>query len=248
MFPVVGLSLIFSIAMCVHVVRTGQAYWWIFIILMIPWLGALVYLVAVVLPGMTGGPTARRWGQSAMTAIDPGREYRDAKAASDDTPTVHNQMRLARAAAALGRHEEAQSLYGKAAQGVHADDPALLLGRAQSLIELDRYAEALDLLTKLERDADAGRAPWIDLALARAYQGLGRAGDADRAYQSAAGRVPGLEGLARYVAFLAQSGRVAEARQSLTEIDRRLTGANPAFRGEGRRWRDLAARAVAEAR
>jgi hypothetical protein len=149
MFPVFGLSLLFSLALCVHVVRTGQAYWWLFIILMLQPLGGIVYLVAIVLPGMAGAPTVRRFGQGAIEAIDPGREYREAKAACDDTPTVHNQMRLAKAAAELGRHDEAEQLYGRAATGVHADDPTLLLGRAVSLIELGRHAEALVLLEAL---------------------------------------------------------------------------------------------------
>jgi hypothetical protein len=243
-----GLSLLFSIALCVHAVRTGQSYYWLMIILVLQPIGGLVYLVAVVLPSMAGGPTARRLGQGALEAMDPGREYREAKAACDATLTVHNQMRLAKAAAALGQHDEAQALYGQAARGVHADDPALLLGRAQSLIELGRYGEALVLLETLEREADAGRAPWIDLALARAYQALGRTAEADAAYQSAAGRVPGMEGLARYTAFLAQTGRLDEARQSLAEIDRRLAGTNRVFRKEGRYWRDLAAKAVSAGR
>jgi hypothetical protein len=232
----------------VHVVRTNQPMFWLMIILMLQPLGGLVYLAAIVLPSMAGGRTARRLGQGAREVMDPTREYRDAQKACEDALTVHNQMRLAKAAAALGRHEEAQTVYGQATQGVHAGDPALLLGRAESLIELGRHDEALGLLATLEREADAGRAPWIDLALGRALEGLGRSSEADAAYRSAAGRVPGLEGLARYAAFQARSGRIDEARQSLVEIDRRLAGANPVFRKEGRHWRDLAARAVGAAR
>jgi hypothetical protein len=247
MIPVFGLSLVFSVALCVHAVRTGQSMYWLMIILLLQPLGGLVYLIAIVLPGLAGGPAARRLGQGARAALDPNREYREAKAACDDTPTVHNLMRLARAAAAQGRHDEAEQLYGRAATGIHADDPALLLGRAVSLIELGRHAEALGLLETLRRD-DAGHAPALALALGRAHEGLGRTSEADSAYQWAAGRLPGLEGLARYAAFLAHSGRTREASANLAEIDRRLAAANPAFRREGRAWRDLAARAVSEAR
>ncbi|MEP6966472.1 MAG: hypothetical protein ABI906_00180 [Pseudomonadota bacterium] len=102
MLPVLGVSLLFSIALCVHVVRTGQAMYWLWIILAIPWLGGIVYLVAVVLPSLAGGPTARRLSQGARETLDPEREYRRAKAACDDTPTVHNRMRLAKAAAPWG--------------------------------------------------------------------------------------------------------------------------------------------------
>jgi len=248
MIPVFGLSLVFSVALCVHAVRTGQSMYWLMIILLLQPLGGLVYLIAIVLPGMAGGPTARRLGQEARAALDPTREYREAKAACDDTPTVHNLMRLAKAAAAQGRHDEAEALYARAATGIHAEDPTLLLGRAVSLIELGRHAEALSLLDALGRDADAGRTPATALALGRAYEGLGRTSEAETAYQWAAGRLPGLEGLARYAAFLAHCGRAQEATETLAEIDRRLAGANPAFRGEGRAWRDLAARAVSEGR
>ena len=244
MLPVFGLSLLFSIALCVHVVRTGQQIYWLMIILMIPWLGGIVYLVAVVLPGVTGSTTTRRAMQSARETLDPTREYREARAATEDSPTVHNQMRLAKAAAAMGRHEEAERLFAQAATGIHADDPVLLLGRATALIEMGRYAQALDILDRLGLDADHGRSPQTALALGRAYEGLGRATEADTAYQWAAGRLPGLEGLGRYAAFLARAGRIDEARMAVTEMDRRLAKAVPQFRKEGRVWRDLAARAL----
>ena len=242
MFPILGPSLILSIILCVHVVRTNQPMYWLWIILVIPWLGAIIYLIAVVLPGLAGGPAARGVSRVARDALDPNREYRTAKAACDDIPTVQNQMRLAKAAASLGRHAEAEALFGQAAQGIHAQDPILLLGRATALIELGRSDEALPLLETMNPES---RTPAADLALARAYEALARIREADGAYQLAAGRLPGLEGLGRYAAFLARHGRADEAREAVVEMDRRIAGANPQFRTEGRAWRDLAARALA---
>jgi hypothetical protein len=244
MLPLLGLSLLLSIALCVHVVRTGGQMYWLWIILMFQPLGGLVYFIAVVLPELFRGPTARRIGASAREALDPMREYREAKLQCDDTPTVRNRMRLAHAAAALGRHAEAEALYGESLHGVHADDPALLLGRANALLELNRPAEALEMLDQLGRDEGRGRTPAAALALGRAYDALGRTAEADRALEWAAERLPGFEGIARYAAFMARNGRAAEAREMLAEIDRRMTKLKPAFRKEARTWRDLAAQAL----
>jgi len=245
MLPIFGLSLIFSVLLCVHAVRTGQPMYWLWIILAFPWVGALIYAAAVLGPELIGGPTARRLGQGARQALDPTREHRAAQIACDEAPTVANQMRLARAAAALGRHDQAETLYGQAAQGIHAEDPTLLLGRAVALIELGRFSEALGLLDILGRDTDKGRTPAAALALGRTYEGLGRMAEAESAYQWAVERLPGLEALGRYAAFMARTDRRDDAREAVAEMDRRIAKANPQFRREGRAWRDLAAQALA---
>ena len=246
-FGLPGLLVIggFLIWMCIHVVRSGQQIFWIWIILVVfPPVGALVYFFAIVLPEIIRGPTARKVGRAARDTLDPTRNYRDAKAAHELTPTVHNQMRLAAAAAELGRHEEAEALYAQAAHGVHADDPALLLGRAKALIELNRPAAGLELLQRLSADGKEGQTPQAVLTFARAYEALGRMDEAARSYDWAAPRLPGLEGVARQSAFLARTGRKAEAAEALAEIDRRLDRANPHFQREGRAWRDFAAEAI----
>ena len=247
-FGLPGLLVIggFLIWMCIHVVRSGRELFWIWIILVVfPPIGALVYFFAIVLPEIVRGPTARRVGRVARESLDPTRGYRDAKAAHELAPTVHNQMRLAAAAAELGRHEEAEALYAQAAQGVHADDPALLLGRAKALVELNRAAEGLALLQRLSAEGKEGQTPQAVLTFARAYEALGRMDEAARSYEWAAPRLPWLEGVARQAAFLARTGRKGEAAEALTEIDRRLDRANPHFQKEGRAWRDFAAEAIA---
>ena len=218
--------------------------YWMFILLAFPGIGSLIYILTSLLPDLMGGATGRRLGQAAQQALDPEREYRAARAAVDDSPTVGARMRMGAAAMTLGRFEEAEQLYGEALVGVHADDPTLLLGRARALIELDRPAEALVLLDRLGEQGDIGRTPVAALSMARAYHALGRTTEADSAYQWAAGRLPGLEGLARYTAFLAETGRRNEAQEAMTEIEKRLAKTTAHFRREARVWRDLAAEAL----
>ena len=243
-FSFFGLSLLVSILLCVHVVRARQNMIWLWVILMIQPFGALIYLAAVIVPEMLGGRAARRVGAAARRNLDPGRAYRAAKADHDASPTVGHALHLAAAAMALGRHGEAEALYRDAARGVHADDPALLLGRANALLELGRFAEALPVLERLGENLDHGGTPQAALAMGRVYEGLGRDAEADSAYDWAAGRLPGLEAYGRYAAFLARTGRRAEARDALAEIDSRIQSADPYFRREARAWRDLAAAAL----
>jgi hypothetical protein len=246
MFGLIGLSLVFSILLCVHVVRTGREMYWLFIILAFQPLGGVVYAIVNVLPDVFGGTTARRLQTAARETLDPTREYREAKIACDDAPTVRNQSRLAAAAMALGKPDEAERLYAAAAQGIHAEDPALLLGRANALLDLNRFAEALEVLEKLGKNEADGRTPTAAMALGRAYEGLGRVSEADTALQWAAERIPGFEGMARYTAFMARHGRKAEAEDALADMDKRIARLNATFRKEARHWRELAAKAVAE--
>lgn len=239
-----GLSLVFSGLMCWHAVRSGQQLYWLFIILAFQPLGGIVYGAIYVLPEIFGGTTARRIGQAATKALDPEREYRTAKALVDDSPTVGNQMRMASAAEGLGRHAEAERLYAEAAQGIHAEDPTLLLGRARALVELERFEESLPLFDKLGELGEAGRTPQAALLMGRTYEALGRTAEADTAYGWAAGRMPGMEGLARYAAFLAGIGRRAEAEEALAELEKRAKRSTGQFRAEAKAWRDYAAQAL----
>ena len=234
-----------SILCGVHVVRTRQETYWIWLLVIAPGLGPLIYFFAVIAPEMFGGRTARRVGSAAARAMDPQREYRLAKQALEDTPTIGNRARIADAALALGRAEEAEPLYRDALVGQFADDPAILMGHTRALLELGRYQEALAQVERLH--AQNSNDPEIALAYARAYEGLDRLDDADAPYRFAADRIPGLEGAARYVAFMAKAGRLADARTGLDELNRRLPKIPAHFRAEARRWRDYAAQAVASA-
>lgn len=233
-----------AILMCWHAVRTGQNTYWLMILLAFPGLGALVYGIIILAPDLLGGSAARRMGDEAKRKLDPTRGYREAKEAVDDSPTVGNQMRLAHAAFDLERYEEAERLFAAAASGIHEEDPALLMGRALSLVELHRYDDALVVLHRLGETGEKGRTAQAAMTMGRAYHGLGRYKEADTAYEWATPRFAGLEAIARYTVFLAETGRMDEAQVLMADIERRATRAKVHFRKEARFWRDFAAAAV----
>lgn len=236
-----------SIVCAMHVVRTGQQMYWLWILVIGGPLGAAFYFLAVMLPDLLGGRTARNVSKAARQALDPERDYRNALRALEDTPAVGNRMKVAQAAAALGRWADAEAQWQLCADGHWANDPVILLGHADSLLELGRYAEALHNLEKVKSLGRDGETPRVALALARAYEGLGRNAEADDAYRFAADRVPGLEAAGRYVAFMAKTGRREDAEIGMAEIERRLQKIAPPLRPEARIWRDLAAKALGRA-
>lgn len=228
----------------IHVVRTGRESFWLWLFIIGPLLAPAFYFFAVLVPEWMGGSRARSVGKVARQALDPERDYRNALRALEDTPTIGNRMKVAQAAAALGRWSDAEAQWALSAEGQWADDPAILMGHAISLLELGRFQEALDRLEMLKALGPEGKTPTVALAFARAYEGLGRNEEADDAFRYAADRVPGLESGGRYVAFMAKTGRREDAEIGFAEIERRLQKIAPPLRAEARQWRDLAARAL----
>ena len=53
--------------------------------------------------------------------------------------------------------------------------------------------------------------------------------------------MPGFEAIARYTDFLAEAGRMSDAKEQLVEIDSRIERLSGPFRKEAQGWRDLAA-------
>ena len=228
----------------IHVVRTGREMFWLWLFVIGPLIAPAFYFFAVLVPEWTGGSRGRSVGKAARQALDPERDYRNALRTLEDTPTVGARMKVAHAAAALGRWSDAEAQWALSADGAWAYDPAILMGHALSLLELGRYADALGRLEKMKALGAEGKTPTVALAFARAYEGLGRNEDADDAYRFAADRVPGLESGGRYVAFMAKTGRREDAEIGFAEIERRLSKIAPPLRPEARVWRDLAAKAL----
>jgi hypothetical protein len=234
--PVVILQVICA----VHALRTGRAYWWLWIILLLPGIGCLVYFFSEMLPDLQRSPTVRRVGSDLVTIVDSGRSLRKLEEEVEIADTVTNRRALARGYLRAGRHDEAIGLYRSCLKGVFEDDVALSLELAYALFLSGAYEEAKQRLQALG-EANLGiRAGERDLLYARVLE---ESGDVDAALEQYAGIVrqsSGEETRCRYALLLEKAGRTEEARQAFTEIVKRANRSPRYYRRAQKPWIDVA--------
>ena len=133
-FAGLGLHVVIAILCAIHAVRTRQQMYWLFILFAFPLLGSLVYFFAIYLPNSRLERGAMKAVASAVKAIDPTREVREARAALEDAPTAQNQMRLASALLEVGEAEAAAQQYEACLKGPFASDVEIRYGAARAFV------------------------------------------------------------------------------------------------------------------
>jgi hypothetical protein len=244
--PVFGLLFLAQILCAVHVVRSGRQYFWIYLIVFVPMLGMIVYFVAEILPELMGSSRAHRAAGGVVKALDPGRAVRDAERRLAMTATAENKASLAEAYLAVGRTGEALALYDEALTGIHATDPAMLLGLARAHFTLGDYPETQGVLEQLRQTSTGYTSPEASLLYANCLEAQGKVAEALHEYEMLVPIYPGQEARYRYAALLRQSGNDAAARRLFEEICQAEGFAPRHARRLQREWYALARRQLAE--
>jgi len=238
--PLFGLIFIAQVLCAVHVVRTGRQYFWIYLIVFVPVLGMVVYFVAEILPGLMGGGHARGAASRVAKALDPGRAVRDAERRLAMTATAENKADLAEAYLAVGRDQEALELFHDALTGIHATDPAIMLGLARTHFAREEFLETQVVLERLRRANPDYVSSEGHLLYARSLEAQGKVDAALYEYEALAPTYPGQEARYRYALLLRQAGREADSRRILEEICQSAEYAPRHVRrtkANGMRWR-----------
>jgi hypothetical protein len=226
----IGIHVLVAIFFAVHVVRSGQQMYWLFILFMFPLLGSVVYFVAVYLPSSNINQHARKVATVAVKTLDPGRELREARAAYEYTPTAQNQMRLASAQLEAGNAAEAAATYEACLQGPFAGDLEIRFGAARASLESNRAAAAVDHLYTI-RNANAGfRAEQVSLLLAQALAASGRQDDARQEFEYALSHHGGFTVQVEYAIWAAGAGDVVKAKALYAELQRTIERWTPQTR------------------
>jgi hypothetical protein len=225
-----GLHILIALFCAVHVVRSGQQLYWLFILFAFPLLGSAVYFFAVYLPNSRLERGAFKAVSAAARALDPGRDVREARAAFDVSPSAQNQMHLAEALLNNGEAGQAASLYEGALKGPFASDPDLRFGAVRAYIESQRFAAALPHLQALKAERPDYRPDQVLLLLARCYAGTSRPAEARESFEAAVRQYGSFEAHAEYSIWALATGDAATAARLQTEIDRQVKQWNPISR------------------
>jgi hypothetical protein len=226
-FVGIGLHVLVALFFAIHVVRSGQPIYWLFILFSFPLLGSIVYFIVIYLPNSRLHTGARKAVAVAARALDPTRELREAGAAFDFTPTAQNQMRLAAALLASGAPREAAANYEACLKGPFATDPEIKYCAARANLESGDFQRAAVLLQEI-RAADAGfRAESVHLLLARALAAAGRNAEARAQFEAALARSGSFEARAEYAIWAYASGEAETALRLQSDIDQVMRRWNP---------------------
>jgi hypothetical protein len=219
-FVGLGLHIVLALFCAVHVVRSRQNMYWLFILFAFPLLGSVVYLVAVYLPTSRLERGAIKAVSAAVKAIDPQREVREARLLYEETPTAQNQMRLAAALLEVGEAQAAAGEYESCLAGPFANDPEIRFGAARAFVECQRHADALRYLEPLRQERPDFRPEAVALLIARALAGSARTAEARREFEAAVARFSTYEAKAEYAIWAYSIGDRETAERLQAELEK----------------------------
>jgi hypothetical protein len=240
--PILILSLIIQLALVVHIIKTGRNMTWVFIVLFFPLVGTLAYVIVELLPEWTGSRSGVQLRRKLTRLANPDRDLQQASQNFAVADTAQNAMTLARECLTKGRFAEARDLYERALRGVHADDPALLLGLAQARFGLGDAAGAVGTLDELKRSNPDYSSAEGHLLYARARQQLGDIDAAIHEFEALTAYFAGPEPACRLAELYKSRGRTAEARSLFERVVNESRIAGRHYNALHREWVEMARR------
>ena len=233
------LPLAMQAAALVHFFRNGARNWiWFFVVIFLGPLGAVVYFIVEVLPGMRDAGPAADWRAKR-------HRWKELEIAVQQNPSAGNFEELGDLYREDGDWTRARDCYNRAI-GPRTGHPDPYFGRAVCALQLGDVAAAIPDLEKvvaMERKFDFQRCLGL---LAHCYALSGRAEEANTLFREALETSTLSETQFNYASFLAQQGRTAEAREWLQRIvGKRAALSGPLLRAQ-KPWIARAERMLAE--
>lgn len=216
--PLIVLSLLIQAALVVHILKTGRDNKWVYIVLLFPAVGSLAYLLVELLPEFARSRTAQNLNRALVDKIDPHRELRQHSEALEVSPTVQNLLNLASELVRKQQFDEALALYSQAQTGIYADDPKILLAKAECYFLKTDYAQAKTALDELIQNNPDFKSADGHLLYAQILEQLGDLAGAEQEYQALCEYYAGPEPKCRYAQLLQRSGRPAAAQKLYQEV------------------------------
>ena len=229
---VIGLQIICII----HVLRSHQDFWWIWLIVFLPLIGCIAYLL---INRHTMLPSARMPFNipiPMIEALNERRIERDFKASD----TLDNRIQFANVLINRGAYVEAITLLEPSLSGPLSSHIGLLFTCARAHFANRNFSAATAMLERAEAVPNNDRIKQRNLLLAMCYENAGDQERAEAKYKTAQGGYVGEEAKARYALFLKATGRIAEAKELFRRILDEINSAPWAYRREQRAWREMA--------
>lgn len=198
-------------AICViHCIRKGNQNKWIWIIVCVPVVGALIYIFTEMLSGRQLNNVTSGVG----SVFNPGGSIRKLEEQLRFTDTFHNRVALADAYLAAGQTKDAIALYEQSLTGVFTENEHVLKQLILAYANVGRFADILPLAKKMYTSPQFAKSK-AHLIYAIALEQTGNHEQAEKEFKTMNGRFAYFEARYQYALFLLRAGREQEAKQVL---------------------------------
>ena len=205
----IPFTLILQLLAILHFIKRRPDFYWLFIIIFLGPLGAIVYLAVEVLPDLQLNHSFQ-W-------IQRRKRVKQLETAVLDNPSVGNYEELGEIYSEQKNYARAKECFDKAITP-RTNMPSPFYGRAQCELHLGEYSAAVADLERVigyERRYDYFRAAGL---LAHAYALMGEKEKAERMFNEVMEGSTLSESQYNYAAFLKQQGKTHEAREMVRKI------------------------------
>jgi hypothetical protein len=238
--PIGLISLALLVGCVVHMIRTGNVFPWIYVVVFLPSVGPLIYFFMVIVPSLSRSRAARSFRTGAAKAIDPHKGFRAAQRDVEMVGSVDSKRALANQLIQRGQYTQAIETYRDALQGQFKDDPALLMGLARAQFLNGDGAGAQATLDTLQKADPSFVSQDAHLIYARALELQGKDEDAAQEYARLVPYFSGEEARARYGQLLDRLGHPNEARALYEQILKNMDGAPRRYQSAQSEWLAIA--------
>jgi hypothetical protein len=212
------LSTILQVFFIVHVIKTGRERYWIFIILLFPFLGSAAYFFVELLPEIRQGKVGRKMSKKILTAIDPQRDLKQRIKQLHLSDNIHNKIELAEECRRFGLLDDAIQLYRDSLTGIYAHDPDIMLNLAETLFLKEEYAQVKTELDALIQHNPDFKSQEGHLLYARTLEALQEDDAALAEYRVLSDYYSGYEAKCRYALLLKKLGHTEHASRLFNNI------------------------------
>jgi hypothetical protein len=220
--PLILILVLLDISLVVHAAKTGRAQPWAFIILIVPGIGAIAYILGVLVPDWMGSVQGQQTQRTIANKLNPEKRFRALSDAVEIADTIANRSSLAEECLTLEKDEEAKRHFEVILSRPMGDEPIYRLGKARAEFALRRPEDSIATLEALRErwpDYQSGEG---HLLYARSLEAVGRLQGALTEYQALSAYYVGAEARVRYGLLLARTGREIEAKAWLTDVLKQL--------------------------
>jgi len=242
--PVFGLMLLIQGALVIHVLKTGRDTKWIWVLMMLPGVGALAYVALELAPDVLATRQGQQASKRVRETLNPNKGINEASLEYERSATVANSTRLAEECMAKGRYTEASQLYRQCLTGMNEFDPDILFGLAQSEFKGGNFQEVKSVLdTLIEKNPDYKNQD-AHLLFAMNLCELGDIEKAKEEYEVLVNYYTGPEPTYRYAMLLKDQGDQQKSQALLQSIMRNTELSPKHYKNMHKHWINLARKEI----